>query len=273
MATATAYPYDGAHWYVKADAYIESTTDTEATIVCNSYWCSNAYGFSVENCVASTTIYLSSGNAYSGEQTFTASSGYAQSVELLVATVKKTVKRTNIDQKISCGATALLAGGFEDGQASPLVIVTVPKRTYQAPGTPTLSASKTTVNYGDSITLTWSKASNQGNASFTRFELWNGTSKKLYSGSATSQSVKPSDISGAKGGNVKYVIREYHDWYGEDKYTEASVTVAVRSGVVTVYDKDGKKHIGLVTAYDKDGKKHYVLISAYDKDGKKHNVV
>lgn len=59
----------------------------------------------------------------------------------------------------------------------------------------------------------------------------------------------------------------------DTKQTEASVSIKVQSGVVTVYDSNGVKHVGLVTMYDSKGVKHYVLITAYDKNGKAHNVV
>lgn len=145
-------------------------------------------------------------------------------------------------------------------------------RQYYAHGKPSFSASKTTVHYGESIKLSWGKSETQGNANFDHFELWQG-STKLYNGSNTSYTVKPSDVTGAKGGTAKYVLKEIHEWYGELKTTEASVSIKVQSGVVTMYDLNGVKHVGLVTVYDSKGVKHYVLITAYDKDGKAHNVV
>ena len=139
-------------------------------------------------------------------------------------------------------------------------------------GTPTLSASKTTANYGESVNLSWSKSSTQGNAAFARFELWQGNSK-LYSGSALSKSVVPSNATGAKGGTATYVLKEIHEWYGSYPSTQTSKSITVRSGVVSAYDSSGKKHTGLVTAYDSNGKSHYVLITAYDSSGKAHSVV
>lgn len=154
---------------------------------------------------------------------------------------------------------------------------TVPARTYNAHGNPSFSASKTTVNYGESIKLSWAKSGTQGNANFNHFELYHGdankSSNKLYSGSGTSMTVKPSDYTGAKGGTVTFSIWECHEWYGDYKWTHTDITVTVRSGVVSVYDDAGKKHVGLVSAYDSSGKQHYVLITAYDENGKAHNVV
>ena len=143
---------------------------------------------------------------------------------------------------------------------------------YGPHGTPTLSASKTTTNYGESVNLSWAKSKTQGNAGFTRFELWQGSSR-LYSGSAVSKSVVPSDATGARGGTATYVLKEIHTWYGSEKSTQTSKSITVRSGVVSAYDSSGKKHTGLVTAYDSSGKSHYVLITAYDSSGKAHSVV
>ena len=139
-------------------------------------------------------------------------------------------------------------------------------------GNPTLSASKTTANYGESVNLSWAKSATQGNAAFTRFELWQGSSK-LYSGSAVSKSVKPSDVTGPRGGTATYTLKEIHTWYGSEKTTQASRNITVRSGVVSAYDSSGTKHTGLVTAYDSGGNSHFVLITAYDANGSPHSVV
>lgn len=139
-------------------------------------------------------------------------------------------------------------------------------------GNPTISASKTTANYGESVNLSWAKSATQGNAQFVRFELWQG-SNKLYSGSAVSKSVKPSDATGARGGTATYTLKEIHEWYGAYPTTQTTCSITVRSGVVSVYDASGNKHTGLVTAYDSSGNSHYVLISAYDSSGNKHSVV
>lgn len=152
------------------------------------------------------------------------------------------------------------------------VTVTIPARPYHAHGNPSFSAPKTTVHYGETVELSWSKSETQGNANFDHFELWQG-STKLYSGSNTSYTVTPSSITGAKGGTATYTLKEVHEWYGGYKETEASVSIKVQSGVVTMYDSNGVKHVGLVTVYDAQGVKHYVLITAYDENGKAHNVV
>ena len=96
---------------------------------------------------------------------------------------------------------------------------------------------------------------------------------KLYSGSGISKSVVPSDVTGAKGGTATYTLKEIHEWYGSYPSTESSVSINVRSGVVSVYDSSGTKHTGLVTAYDSSGKSHFVLITAYDANGSPHSVV
>ena len=96
---------------------------------------------------------------------------------------------------------------------------------------------------------------------------------RLYSGSAISMNVVPSSVTGARGGTATYTVKEIHEWYGSYPETSASVSITVRSGVVSVYDSSGNKHTGLVTAYDSEGKSHYVLITAYDSSGKAHSVV
>lgn len=158
------------------------------------------------------------------------------------------------------------------GSTSNSCRVTVPARQYIAHGKPTIKASKTTANYGESVTISWAKSATQGNANFDRFELWQGNTK-LYSGSAISKSVKPSDVTGAKGGTATYTLKEIHEWYGSYPSTESSVSINVRSGVVSVYDSSGTKHTGLVTAYDSSGNSHFVLITAYDANGSPHSVV
>lgn len=188
------------------------------------------------------------------------------------------IERINVDQYCECFAkiwgetvNGYGAWGANNGDGA-RVAVTIPARPYHAHGNPTFSASKTIAHYGEDITLSWSKSGTQGNASFDHFELWQGDTK-LYSGSNTSYMLKPSDVTGAKGGTVTYTLKEIHEWYGSYKSTQATVSIKVRSGVVSIYDSNGKKHIGLVSAYDSSGNRHYVLITAYDENNKAHNVV
>lgn len=168
--------------------------------------------------------------------------------------------------------TVYCTGHISGGDTWAAVTVTIPARTYHAHGTPTISSTTTTANYGESVNLSWAKSGTQGNANFDRFELWRGSSK-LYSGSGVAFSVKPSDTTGAKGGTVTYKLKEIHEWYGSYPSKETSITLTVRSGVVTAYDSSGAKHTALVTAYDSSGNSHYVLITAYDSSGKPHSVV
>lgn len=148
----------------------------------------------------------------------------------------------------------------------------IPARTYTAHGNPTFTASKSTINYGESITLSWAKGSPQGNANFDRFELWRD-GKQLYKGAGLTYSVTPSNATGAQGGQVTYTLKEVHEWYGTYPTKSVSITINVRSGVVTAYDTQGNKHTGLVTAYDASGVAHFVLITAYDASGNPHSVV
>lgn len=186
------------------------------------------------------------------------------------------VSRGQNDRNITCWTkywgTTVNGIGAAPHSGEVDVTVTIPKRPYHAHGKPSFSAPKTTVHYGETIELSWSKSDTQGNANFDHFELWQGDTK-LYSGSNTTYTVTPSSVTGAKGGTATYTLKEVHEWYGGYKTTEASISIKVQSGVVTVYDSDGIKHVGLVTVYDAQGVKHYVLITAYDENGNAHNVV
>lgn len=150
--------------------------------------------------------------------------------------------------------------------------VWISPRTYYKHDKPKFSADKDSAHYGETVSLSWAKSSKQGNANFDRFELWQGENK-LYSGSGVSYNVIPSEVTGASGGDVEYRLVEVHEWYGSYPTTEATLTINVKSGVVTTYDSDGKAHTAIVTAYDEEGKPHFVLIAAYDSDGTKHAVI
>lgn len=153
-----------------------------------------------------------------------------------------------------------------------ITTTTVPAKAYVAHGNPTITVSKTPVHYGESITISWVKSSTQGNAAFKEFRLLRD-GKSIYQGTDTSANDNPSAWTGPAGGEETYTIREVHVWNGLEKITEASVTVEVQSGIVSIYDDDENHHVGLVTVYDSEGKGHYVLITAYDSEGSPHNVV
>lgn len=181
---------------------------------------------------------------------------------------KKASRSITVSAKVwvpESGAASYVKGTTASGK------VTIPAATRTAHGNPTISADASEAVYGEQVTLTWAKSATQGNAAFDRFELWQG-STKLYSGSGTSMSVVPSDVTGAVGGTVTYEIREIHDWFGTEYTTKATVSIEVKCGVVTVYDSSGSKHVGLVTAYDSSGNAHSVLITVYDSEGNAHNV-
>lgn len=253
------------------NAYVRSTTDTTATVVaaaCMDCRYASLYGAAGEilmNGAWKTSFSGVMNNTGGGWVTFTRSNE-----------VSGTFQRTNVDYqipvKVNVWGQTVNGYGSAGGSASATVYITIPARTYSAHGNPTIRASKTTANYGESVTISWAKSSTQGNANFDRFELWQGNTK-LYSGSAISKSVKPSDVTGAKGGTATYTVKEIHEWYGSYPSTQSSVSITVRSGVVSAYDSTGKKHTGLVTAYDSSGKSHYVLITAYDANGSPHSVV
>lgn len=252
-------------------ANVSSTTDTTVTIVaaaCMDCQYAALYGAAGEilmNGAWKTSFSGVMNNTGGGWVTFTRSNA-----------VTGTFQRTNSDYQVpvtvNVWGQTVNGYGSAGGSASATVYITIPARQYSAHGNPTISASKTTANYGETITLSWSKSANQGNANFDRFELWQGGTR-LYSGSAISMNVVPSSVTGARGGTATYTVKEIHEWYGSYPETSASVSITVRSGVVSVYDSSGNKHTGLVTAYDSEGKSHYVLITAYDSSGKAHSVV
>lgn len=241
------------HWYTEAQEIASYLYGLSAYIWVNGSYCGGNSGVLYSNpgqswkCVASVgwgyTDFSRSNNAYNISVT-----GRAQAEEVNGY------------------------GGGNGGHQDATITVTIPARPYTAHSSPTISAAKTTANYGESVQLSWSKGSTQGNANFDRFELWQG-SNKLYSGSGVAYNVKPSDVTGAKGGTVTYKLKEIHEWYGSYPSKETSITLTVRSGVVTAYDSGGTKHTALVTAYDASGNSHYVLITAYDSNGTPHSVV
>ena len=232
---------------------IESETETSAVVYCQTRFNTNAWGFDVSGTDKATV-----NGKTASQSTVTHYSANGQTVDKTMITKRVTIKKTGSSQKISVSGSIQITGGYQNGTSSASGTVTVSARTYHAHGKPTIKASKTTANYGESVTISWAKSSTQGNANFDRFELWQGNTK-LYSGSAISKSVKPSDVTGANGGTATYTVKEIHEWYGSYPSTQSSVSITVRSGVVSAYDSTGKKHTGLVTAYDTNGFPHSVV--------------
>lgn len=260
---------NGNYWCAGVSVDITSTSDSSCTVRTRALFRSN-WRINVMSSITWSLSYnghsASSGGEAEGR--WIESEGDSQ-VILMERT--ETVSRSNVNKTYSATASVRVTS-VSSGSKSALASVTIPARVRTPHGKPTISASKTTANYGESVTLSWKKAATQGNANFNKFELKQG-SKVIYSGTAVSKSVKPSDYTGAKGGNVTFTLREIHEWYDSYPATETTITINVRSGVVSVYDSTGKKHTGLVTTYDSSGKAHYVLISAYDSSGAKHSVV
>ena len=254
------------------NAYVENLNDN----TCRVHWYAqseiwNAYLYGMR-----TYVFVNGSQVASGEGVLFSNPGQSwQKVCSAGWGTTDFARNQNAYQVTVVGrASAEVVNGYGGnwGSRDATITLTIPARPYYAHSTPTITANKTTANYGESVTISWAKSATQGNANFDRFELWQGDTK-LYSGSAISKSVKPSDVTGAKGGTATYTVKEIHEWYGSYPETQSSVSITVRSGVVTVYDGSGKKHTGLVSAYDSAGNRHYVLISAYDNTGKKHSVV
>lgn len=220
MATYEAYGTQTGHWrsYMTVDV---SQTDTQVTITAKTYWQSIAYGFSVTNSSGYSTQFLPDGTSIVevGPSVFTASSGRGESATVYTgATSTHTYARNGADYLVDVYGDVYLTGGFEDGRSLAQYDVTIPARVYTAHGEPTVSAASTTVATGTKVKVSWAKSGTQGNASFTRFELYKG-STLLYSGTDTS-----CDVTTTAGDNA-YTLYEIHTWYGTEKNTSASVTV------------------------------------------------
>lgn len=156
------------------------------------------------------------------------------------------------------------------GSTTATTTVTVPAVQRDPHGQPTVSVSKSVVQSVEQVTISWKKSSDQGNASFERFELYQGNTK-LYSGTDTSYKVKPSDYTGAGGGKVTFTVREVHEWYGTYPYTSASVTVTVRP-TFTYYNSTGSKTYCRIFAYSSSGDLKNVIVYAYNSSGELKDV-
>lgn len=264
---AEAYGNQVQRWRSKVVADVTYSDEWTYTIRTRCYWCSVAWGYSVN---ANGCAYT--GGNSSGTKYFSASAATGETREILVAECSASYSRGYNGYSVSCHANVNVTGGYHNGTSDAYVDVWVPARPYNAHGTPSVRAAKATANYGEAVTISWGKSGTQGNANFDRFELWQG-GNRLYSGAGVSLSVVPSSVTGPRGGTATYTLKEIHEWYGTYPSTQASASINVRSGVVSAYDADGNRHTGLVTAYDGDGNPHYVLMSAYDADGTPHSVV
>lgn len=161
----------------------------------------------------------------------------------------KDFSRTGSDYSVTvvgrASAEEVNGYGGDHGHKDASITLTIPARPYRAHGNPTIKTSDSGVLQDGTATISWEKSSTQGNANFDHFELWqqkskeynSETDKKLYpssgtSGSGTSYTVTPSDFAGANGGDVFYVVYEYHEWYGSHPYTSAAVVVHVMPTIV-----------------------------------------
>lgn len=256
--------------YMNVDISLKSQDDNTATYSYTVKYCTTSGGAAYTNGNPRSWSFSADGRTINsgsininGKTTFDVASG--------TFSISKGQTGRNFGVSVEMYMDVTWAG-VHAGNVSGSGTVWIDARPYRAHGNPSFSTPKTTVHYGETVELSWSKSETQGNANFDHFELWQG-STKLYSDSNTSYTVTPSSVTGAKGGTATYTLKEVHEWYGEYKETEASVSIKVQSGVVTMYDSNGVKHVGLVTVYDAQGVKHYVLITAYDENGKAHNVV
>lgn len=232
MAVFEAYGPQIGHW--RAYLTVERTdTATHSTLTTQVYFQSIKWGYGLPNQVGITTQMDSADSVIStsGRTTFNAQSGYGESVSILVASTSHTYERKSQDYPIKCYGKVILSG-YEDGEslasldAGQVIIPAIP---YTPQGAPTVKASGTTVKTGSDVTISWAKSKTQGNAPFTRFELYKGKTL-VYSGTGTSKSVTVTE-----GTNI-YTLYEVHTWFGTEKKTSASV-------VVYAYTPQGKPTI------------------------------
>lgn len=224
---ASGLSFGGIRTYVWASE--ASNTDTTYTInfggsvqsiACSQY----SYWFEIESNgtqgnQASGSTSNSSNASWKTEQSISSSASFTKNQSAYTVSVKCYAQFSSATSR-NCTAT---------------VNVTIPARTRTAHGNPTIKTSDSGVLQGDEATISWAKSSTQGNANFDHFELWqqkskeynSKTDKKLYSGSGTSYVVTPSDFVGTDGGDVFYVVYEYHEWYDSHPYTSAAVAVHV----------------------------------------------
>lgn len=181
------------------------------------------------------------------------------------------IAQSGVQRTFRCSAWWDASWSSQGQNTSASTNVTVPAVQRVPHGNPGISVSKKTVNYTESITLSWSRSSTQGNANFDHFVVHQNGSQ-IYSGSGTSMTVKPSSITGAKGGTVTYTVYEVHEWYGSYPQTSASTSVTVRP-TFTYYNEEGNKTYCQIFAYNESGSLKNVLVHAYDETGTLSEVV
>ena len=215
---AEAYGNQVERWRAKAVGEVVSQTETAATVRATALWCSVGWGYDVWGSVGSASVAGQS----SGAREFYASSATGASVETAVASKDAVFERKAQDYAVRCEASVTLQGGYHDGTSAAFVDVVVPARVLVRPGAPSLSAPAT-VGPSQPVALSWGKASEQGNAAFVRFELWeNGT--RVYSGAGTS-AIRTAPGASAK--KVSYELREVHEWFGGEFYTSRAAEVSI----------------------------------------------
>ena len=111
-------------------------------------------------------------------------------------------------------------GSYPSTQASKTVYV------IKNHGNPTVNADRNGYYQGEKATISWVKASNQGNSTLDRFELWRNNTK-LYSGTNTSYQDTPSNVTGANGGYINYTIKEVHTFHGRTLTTQSTKSIGV----------------------------------------------
>lgn len=263
---ASAYGNVVYHWQAYVNAYVISETDMTITIRTDAYWHSIGWGYNISGC---------SGYAKNGDQTqsggFYANAPTGGTVNVHIASKDVTYTKWNSAYTVTCKASATLSGGYHNGTSTASVTVDIPARKYVTHSAPFVDASDVRATYGQRVTISFDKAADQGNANFDHFELYANGARVHTASEGGAIAVTPSDVSGPRGGTVRYTLREVHEWYGAYPSTESSVEVEVLGGVVTVYDEGGASHVGLVTAYDAGGTARNVVVSVYDEGGQRRS--
>lgn len=218
-----AYGPQVGHWQSYMKVIRTDESETVSVVDVEAYFHSIGWGFEVDGCTATATQHDNSGNvmATSGPQVFSANTGYGETKNILGAKTSHRYERKAQDYTIRCYGKVVLAGGYEDGESLAQLAegqIVIPARPYTPHGNPTVTANGTVVQTGTNVTISWAKSKTQGNADFTRFELYKGKTL-VYSGTGTKKQVQVAE------GENTYTLYEVHTWFGTEKKTSAKVTI------------------------------------------------
>lgn len=133
---ATAYGNVVQHWQCYMEAYVLSQTATQATVRCNCYFHSIAWGYDTAAIGVATVNGQSASTPSAAGSRKTAYSPSGGTVNQLFITKDVTVNKNASGFNVYCSASMQLVGGYHNGTSSCGANVWVPAITYSAPGAP-----------------------------------------------------------------------------------------------------------------------------------------